>query len=133
MPEDSARAAEIGWLRDHAAAYAGRWVALRGPQLLGSATTLQALLGILRTQEQGTPPLLHFVQRAEEEGENMTKNQQRMWLHEQAKIYTATLRDAERMVISQEERQRAIVGQAMIVALLETLAESTHPGLPGLY
>jgi len=56
---DRERSQEYSWLKRNAAAYAGRWVAVDGEQLVASASTLKELLEQIRQLNRSHPPLVH--------------------------------------------------------------------------
>lgn len=58
---DRSRDAEFSWLKQHAQEYPGRWVALDGAKLLGSAPRLSDLLQQLGSAVQERNPLFHRV------------------------------------------------------------------------
>ena len=59
---DGDRSAEYQWLRQHAAEHAGKWVAVAGNTLIGSAATLRDLRRQMRSIPSTTSPLLYYVQ-----------------------------------------------------------------------
>lgn len=59
---DRERGAEYQWLREHASAYRGRWVAILGNELVASAATLRELRNSLRSTPLPSVPLVHFVE-----------------------------------------------------------------------
>lgn len=58
---DIDRAIDYKWIRDHAQEYSGQWVALSNGQLLGTATSLRALLKRINSLELKQRPLLHQI------------------------------------------------------------------------
>jgi hypothetical protein len=57
----ASREAEFRWLDENSAKYRGKWVALLGNSLLGSADTLKDLLGHLDAHPPEGRPLIHHL------------------------------------------------------------------------
>lgn len=58
----SASSSNFEWLRNHSSAYAGRWVALLGGQLVLDAPCLSVLRERLKELELDAPPLVHLIE-----------------------------------------------------------------------
>ena len=56
------REEEFAWLNDPPESARGKWVALLGSELIGSAEKLQDLMELLRSKSLPKPALVHFVE-----------------------------------------------------------------------
>lgn len=53
------QAVEAAWIQKHRVQYRGKWVALRGEQILGIGDNLQTILRCIRERHLDDPPLIH--------------------------------------------------------------------------
>jgi hypothetical protein len=60
--QDADRTEEFRWLAEHGDDYRGRWVAVRGKDLVACAESLKELREMLRDREFEIPPLVHRIE-----------------------------------------------------------------------
>ena len=59
---DRNRAAEYGWLRQHAKEFTGKWVAVSGDELVAVADSFKQLRKKLAETPHEQTPLLHYLE-----------------------------------------------------------------------